>query len=826
MSAGTTVESPSRRGAATATRPLLASIAVLCASSALSGVLSGAGWVPYTVGAVLLVAVIGFLLRSLHTPRVLVPVGQVIGLGCLTVVLFSGNGILAFLPGPAALHDLGSLLGRAGEAIRSGIAPMPADTPVSCLLVLALGAVAVAVDFLVTEVAAPAIAGLPLLCVYAVPTALDDDMLPWWSFALGIGGFALLLAAEHAGRTRTRNTGSTGSPGRGFRRPSLAAGGGTPVAALALGGVGLLLALLTGGQTTLIGTAGRLPGGGAGNGAGAMSGQLGVEPFTSVRGMLNDTQRSDTLFRVKGLGDHDPYLRALTLDEFRPNQGWVLRQPLPAGVRTFGTLPAEPGSRRQGPTTSVRIEPVHWNDLWLPVYGVPRRLSGTGSRWHYDDDTGIVYSTSPARPGRYTERAMLAQPTAQQLRGASTDYSSLDQRYLHVPRVAPDVSRLARTITAGTHSTFDKASALYRYFTDPTNGYTYSTHTAPATSGSALRDFLLRGKTGYCEQYASAMAVMLRELGIPSRVAIGFTGGTHHDGYRTISSLDAHAWDEVYFPGFGWQPFDPTPLGDGRSSVPSYLAASAGADSGPDALRPGQQPEQSTEPAGPGHHRSAGTPAGAAPVSPVPARSASGWLGTVLWSLLGLTVALTVLTLLSRRYPPGRGPRQGVRGRLRRLALPATAACWLVTLLVATAWVTWWLPLLLATMAVLGGPMLLRLLRRRHRRREASRLGPRAAYHAWQEVLAESADRGGSVERHDTLRVTAGKLARRHHLDPDGEHRLRSLVDAVERATYSRRPPHDVDLAGLVREIRLSFRRTAPLRLRSRLFPRSVLRRN
>ncbi len=67
------------------------------------------------------------------------------------------------------------------------------------------------------------------------------------------------------------------------------------------------------------------------------------------------------------------------------------------------------------------------------------------------------------------------------------------------------------------------------------------------------------------------MAVMLRSLDIPARVAVGFTSGYRDGDVRTITSRDAHAWVEVHFGEFGWVSFDPTPLADGRGYVPSYL---------------------------------------------------------------------------------------------------------------------------------------------------------------------------------------------------------------------------------------------------------------
>lgn len=800
--------------------PFLSALAVTCASFALCGVLSGFRWLPYVLASVLVVAGVGVGLRALRAPRVPVALAQLVAVCCLAVVLFSDRGVLAVLPGPAALRDLGTLLSHAVGTIRSDVAPVPLDLPLSCLIVLATGVVAVLVDVCVTVAEAPAVAGLPLLCVYAVPASLDDDMLPWWSFALGAAGFSLVLAVDKARKRWRWRGGRTRATGPLLRRLS-PAGAATPVAGLAIGAVGLLLAVLTGAQATVVGTRGSLPGGGSGGGKVA-TGQLGINPFTRLRGMLDQQQHAVTLFRVSGLDGSAPYLRALTLDRYLPDKGWVLRQPLPSGVHTGATLPPEPGTEPSAPSSTVTITPVHWDDLWLPVYGTPRGLLGTSPRWHYDSGDGIVYSTTPARPDHYVERADLTQPTPPELRTAGTDYGAITPHYLDVPRVDPDVVRLARHVTAQADTPFDKAVALTNYFTDPSNGFTYSTRTAPAKPGQALHDFLFDGKQGFCEQYASAMAVMLREVGVPSRVAIGFTGGTVQGDHRTITSLDAHAWDEVYFPGYGWLPFDPTPLDDGRKTVPSYLATAGAATSGGssrDALQPGGNYDGSLPQAAPQLHDPGASPA-PAPAAPAPApppRSPTGWLGVVLWCLIAVTVLLAALAVTARRRP-GRIP-----GRPAAWTVAAAAAGG-VTVVVATAWAVWWLPLVLTCGAAVAVPPAVRAWRRRRHLHAAARPGPGAAPAAWNEVLAEHTDRGGTIEEHDTARITAGKIVRRYHLDEEGQRWLRSLVQALERAWYGGDTSGAGDLAEMVRGVHAGLARSAPLTRRARWFPRSVLR--
>jgi transglutaminase-like putative cysteine protease len=130
----------------------------------------------------------------------------------------------------------------------------------------------------------------------------------------------------------------------------------------------------------------------------------------------------------------------------------------------------------------------------------------------------------------------------------------------------------ARQVVGDTHSPYAATVALERWLRT-TGGFTYSTQ-PPATPGlPPLVGFVLDTKTGYCQHFAGAMALMLRMLGIPARVAVGFVRGTYRDGAWVITDRDAHAWVEVWFRGYGWLPFDPTP---GRGTLAaSYSSASS-----------------------------------------------------------------------------------------------------------------------------------------------------------------------------------------------------------------------------------------------------------
>ncbi|ASU78220.1 hypothetical protein CDG81_07800 [Actinopolyspora erythraea] len=534
---------------------LLALTAVLLTSTAFSAVLADWRWFPPAVMTAVVVSCTGIALRMKRDSWWGVPL-QLVALVVMLTALFGGSGPLGVIPTPATFGELARLLGEAVEVVRTGIPPVPSGTAITCLICLGIGVVTLLVDRIAVTGRAPAVAGLVLLCVFAVPASLADRMLPWWAFLGSAVGFAAILSA-----------GSRGRPTAGSRTASVRRVSET----VAVTSVACVVALLTGTVFTGVGTQGRIPGSDPDQAA-PDTGEIGLRPFTSLRGQL-DRDEPVELFRIKGL-PRETYLRAMTLSRFDPERGWRLGS-LPEGVPARERLPLPPGTKQRSssPTRRVEIEPVGYRDAWLPVFGVPRRVLGIGDAWRYDPASGMIFTRRTDDTDSYTELATFPDPSEEELRASSGD-SPVDQVYLETSGAGERVRELARRITANARNRFDRAVALNDYFTDPANGFTYDLSTAPASSHDALADFLFRGKRGYCEQFASAMAVLLREVGIPSRVAVGFTSGRDEGGERVITTEDAHAWVEAHFPGHGWITFDPTPLGEGRGSVPPYLDSS------------------------------------------------------------------------------------------------------------------------------------------------------------------------------------------------------------------------------------------------------------
>ena len=198
--------------------------------------------------------------------------------------------------------------------------------------------------------------------------------------------------------------------------------------------------------------------------------------------------------------------------------------------------------------------------------------------------------------------------------------------------------REAERLTTKARSPYEATVVIERWFRSD-GGFTYDEHPPHAAGLPPLADFLQRSKHGYCQQFAGAMALMLRYLGIPSRVAVGFTSGTWKDGAWTVTDHDAHAWVEAWFAGYGWLAFDPTP-GRGTLSA-TYTNASDSAEA-IRALGSGRFPGfGSVAPAPP----SAGVAA-----DPQPTSGDVPWQAiTPLFVVLGALVALAAAKAVHRR---------------------------------------------------------------------------------------------------------------------------------------------------------------------------------
>ena len=203
--------------------------------------------------------------------------------------------------------------------------------------------------------------------------------------------------------------------------------------------------------------------------------------------------------------------------------------------------------------------------LWLPAVFEPKSINSPDAevRYQADSSTLIVDTDVDSSDGlAYQVRSTQPTFTVEQLQSATTSIpADLNDRYTALPDdFSPAAAELAREVTAGAVTPYDRARALQDHF-QLSGEYTYSTSVDPGHGETAIDEFLER-KTGYCEQFAGTYAAMARSLGLPARVAVGFTPGEQDPNnpnlYR-VSGKHAHAWPEVYIGEYGWVSFEPTP---------------------------------------------------------------------------------------------------------------------------------------------------------------------------------------------------------------------------------------------------------------------------
>jgi transglutaminase-like putative cysteine protease len=179
-----------------------------------------------------------------------------------------------------------------------------------------------------------------------------------------------------------------------------------------------------------------------------------------------------------------------------------------------------------------------------------------------------------AEDSSYTVISEIPQPTAEQLRSAGTAYPpEVVQSFLQAsespPIVAETAEQIQREYDPGTP--YDNARAIERYLVHD-GGFTYNLDVSYRRADKAIEEFLGDGKEGFCTQFATSMALLLRESGIPSRVVYGATVGREAGANEyVVTGSNMHTWVEAYFPGVGWYPFDPTP----GFSMPSAMEANA-----------------------------------------------------------------------------------------------------------------------------------------------------------------------------------------------------------------------------------------------------------
>jgi transglutaminase-like putative cysteine protease len=484
-------------------------------------------------------------------------------------------------------------------------------------------------------------------------------------------------------------------------------------------GVGVVVPML------IPGLHGGLPKHGGNNGDGNGNGSSQVvtlNPIVNIRAQLTSPKATPVIHYTST--DPSPlYLRLTSLDRFDGTTFAPSTLVASAQARVSKGIKAPPVT---GTSVQTNLDVSNLSVHWLPLPSQIEDVKTKGD-WRYDPGSNTVFSAkADTKNLSISASSIRYEPTASELDAAGfVAHNDVPSAYLELPStLSPQVIALAESITSKAASPFSKALAIQNYLTGPT--FHYDTTVAGSDSTDALEQFLLVSKRGFCQQFSASMAVLARIVQIPARVAVGFTHGVHQpDGSWLVTTHDAHAWPELFFSGFGWLPFEPTPRNDGQAITPVFARTN-----------------------------SSGEPSDVGPKTPDPKPSTAP------------SLSAADRKQLDKPTPPATLP----------VAKPKhTHRSW------------WWLvPAVLALL--LPVPGLARAIERRRRWKLAG-TGAQKAHAAWSELRASAIDAGIDWVDGLTPRASARLLSAEHGVDGSAAREaLSRVVRAEERARYAAVP--------------------------------------
>lgn len=269
------------------------------------------------------------------------------------------------------------------------------------------------------------------------------------------------------------------------------------------------------------------------------------------------------------------YWRGLTYDEYT-GRGWAN-----SGSKTVRRPPQPIQVAHLGPELTQQVRMLVDADPVRYAVAQPTRVD-VGATWVTRDGSDLVGWYADAREYTVVSRPTMA--SVDELRAASSDYPDwVVERYLQLPIDLPQrVRERAQHTVGGATTAYDRAAAIEAAM----RAISYSLEVGPPPADRDVVDyFLFDMDAGYCDYFATTMAVLARAVGVPARVATGYWTGTYDPelGFYVVTGLDAHAWVEVYFPDIGWVPFEPTPARPvvERSPAPPLVSAQSEPTFGP-----------------------------------------------------------------------------------------------------------------------------------------------------------------------------------------------------------------------------------------------------
>ena len=753
-----------------------AALATIAVTISLGSTFLRGSWFLPSVFAVVFVTVGCELARRSGLSRPWVPLGGAAALFAYLVLSYAGEeAMFGILPTPASLDRLQEIAAAGRTDIERYAAPIGVSPGVELLTVAGVGLVALAVDTLAVTWHRAAVAGLPLLVLFTVPTALAPDGVGWVAFTIGAIGFLALLLAEARERVSRWGRAVTSVKARRGFTPEVQTSPlnqvGRRVGATALG-----LALVVPAVLPNVGSLGGIGWGSGGFGGGG-GGDGKVAVINPILSLGKDLRRPENrpILRYRG---EPTYIRVVGLDEFTGDR-WA---PSELEVSREDNDVEDGLTRAPGLSSSVETKKRRYTfeifslrQTWLPLPYPATKVGNIEGSWLYDSDTFNVFGENTSTFGlSYDVQALDVRPTVDQLREAPATVAARMKRYVRVPQeLRSELRGITDEVVGDAPTQYDRALAIQEWLRS--DEFLYSPDVSSTVGDGSGTDAILaflEYRQGYCVQFASAMATMARTLDIPARVAVGFIPGVREkQGSNSwiVSLHDLHSWPELYFAGVGWVRFEPTPAA--RGVEPPEWAQ-------PDVAGPPEGPDAAGSPdAVPSPRNGTDSP-----------RNAEG--------LGGLDPALT------NEGTDGDG---GLIG-----AGPVQVS--LVPLLIG-----------LGLLLLLAAPSAARFLVRRRRWSRAAAPAAQARA-AWADLLDTMTDLGRPWREADSPRAGIDRLVEDQRLEGPAAEAARRLATATERARYAPTMAEVGDLRADADTVRAAMLERAgrAARWRARLLPRSA----
>ncbi len=449
------------------------------------------------------------------------------------------------VPTLTTLREVGKAASAVGEQARIQVAPTPPIDPLMLAGVTAVWAAVFSCHALAFRAGSPLLALVPPVALVAfADTVLEDFVKPQYGLLFLVAALAVVFAD---GIRRVQGWGPVwNGPGTRDRLLPTAGRGARRVAAAAVALAAAAPVFIPGFGSKAVFDLSSVNGGSG----------LRVSPLVALGAALSDDTPVE-VFRVES--KQASYWRMAGLDHW---DGTTWRLADVEGDPSF-----QPGMRLNDPapggTEIVQQVTITNDDLhmpWVPMAYQPISVDGlvqTG-KWDPERSTVQLDSTLPADTS-FTVTSSYVDPTPAQLRDVTfSDPSAYGDLVAYPDDLPPVVKQLAEKWTKRYPNDYDKIIAIQDEFAS-SGHFAYNVDVRFGDNVQALQHFLTDQRRGFCQQFASAMALMLRTLGIPARVAVGFVPRLQPDGSYVETTKELHAWVEVDFPQYGWLAFEPTP---------------------------------------------------------------------------------------------------------------------------------------------------------------------------------------------------------------------------------------------------------------------------